>query len=66
MSKDEKRVIAINGSPRKKGNTATLLEKALAGAEVAGARTKLIHLYKYTYQGCISCFACKKKRKRKI
>ncbi|MCD7937832.1 MAG: flavodoxin family protein [Tannerellaceae bacterium] len=58
-------VIGINGSPRKHGNTATLLEKALEGAEVAGAKTKLIHLYKYTYQGCISCFACKKKGKEK-
>ena len=26
------RAIAINGSPRKKGNTTTLLEHALAGA----------------------------------
>jgi len=26
------KVIAINGSPRKKWNTATLLEKALEGA----------------------------------
>lgn len=58
-------IIAINGSPRKKGNTATLLEHALDGAAKAGAETRLIHLYKYTYQGCISCFACKKRDKDK-
>jgi len=55
------KVIAINGSPRKKWNTATLLQHALDGAESAGAKTKLIHLYDLDYKGCISCFACKKK-----
>lgn len=38
-------VFAINGSPRKKWNTATLLEKALEGAASRGAETELIHLY---------------------
>jgi multimeric flavodoxin WrbA len=33
------RVIAINGSPRKTWNTATLLENAIKGAESAGAKT---------------------------
>ncbi|MCE1247331.1 MAG: flavodoxin family protein [Firmicutes bacterium] len=53
------KVIAINGSPRKKWNTATLLEKALEGAASKGAETELIHLYDLNYKGCISCFACK-------
>jgi multimeric flavodoxin WrbA len=52
-------VIAINGSPRKKWNTATLLEKALVGAASCGANTELVHLYSLYYSGCISCFACK-------
>ena len=55
------KVIAINGSPRKKWNTATLLKHALKGAESAGAETKLVHLYDLDYKGCISCFACKLK-----
>ncbi len=54
-------VIAINGSPRKRWNTATLLEHALEGAASQGAETELIHLYDYGYQGCTSCFACKTK-----
>jgi len=54
-------VMAINGSPRKKWNTATLLEKALEGATSHGAETELIHLYDLHYKGCISCFACKTK-----
>jgi len=53
-------VIAINGSPRKKWNTATLLEHALEGARSEGAKTELIHLYDLGYKGCISCFACKR------
>jgi multimeric flavodoxin WrbA len=58
------KVIAFNGSPRKKWNTALLLEKALEGATAAGAETELIHLYDLNYKGCISCFACKKKEGR--
>ncbi len=54
-------VIAINGSPRRKWNTATLLEHALEGAKSQGAETELVHLYDLDYKGCTSCFACKLK-----
>ena len=53
------KIMAFNGSPRKKWNTATLLQKALEGAVSLGAETELIHLYDLNYKGCISCFACK-------
>jgi len=53
------KVMAFNGSPRKRWNTATLLEKALEGAASKGAKTELIHLYDLDFKGCISCFACK-------
>ncbi|WP_243438634.1 flavodoxin family protein [Fundidesulfovibrio soli] len=53
-------VLAINGSPRKKWNTATLLENALEGAKSAGAACELAHLYDIDFKGCISCFECKK------
>jgi multimeric flavodoxin WrbA len=55
------KVIAFNGSPRKKWNTATLLNKALEGAASQGAETELIHLYDLNFKGCRSCFSCKKK-----
>ena len=55
-----KKIIAINGSPREKGNTAILLNKALEGAKEQGAETELINLYDLNYKGCISCFACKR------
>jgi multimeric flavodoxin WrbA len=54
------KLLAFNGSPRKKWNTATLLEHALQGAESEGAKTELIHLYDLNYKGCISCFSCKR------
>ncbi|MCZ7664490.1 MAG: flavodoxin family protein [Thermoleophilia bacterium] len=51
---------AVNGSPRKTWNTATLLEHALRGCADAGFETELLHLYNHDYRGCISCFACKR------
>lgn len=57
------RIYAVNGSPRKNCNTATVLMKALEGAAAGGGpqtRTELLHLYAYAYKGCISCFECKR------
>jgi multimeric flavodoxin WrbA len=60
------KVMAFNGSPRKKKwNTVTLLENALKGAASVGADTELIQLYDLNYSGCISCFACKKISRKK-
>ena len=55
-----KKIYAINGSPRKNGNTAQLLQKALDGAKSSGAETKMIHLTDLKFSGCRSCFACKR------
>ncbi|MBQ7617966.1 MAG: flavodoxin family protein [Desulfovibrio sp.] len=58
-----KKVLAINGSPRRKGNTAELLGQALRGARDASAETELVHLYALNFKGCVSCFSCKRKDK---
>lgn len=55
------RAIFFNGSPRKNKNTAQMLQKAMEGAQAAGAQTELIHLYDVDFKGCKSCFACKLK-----
>jgi len=55
------KAIGVNGSARKKWNTATLLKRAIDGAASQGAKTELFHLYDLNYKGCISCFACKTK-----
>lgn len=54
-------IIAINGSPRKNGNTAVLLKNALDGAKSQGAEAHQINLYDLNYKGCLSCFYCKRK-----
>ncbi|MDR3631308.1 MAG: flavodoxin family protein [Desulfocapsaceae bacterium] len=54
-------IIGINGSPRKKWNTAMLVSKALEGAAAQGAETEHIHLYDLDFKGCRSCFVCKTK-----
>jgi len=53
------KVIAINGSPRKEWNTASLLQKALDGAKSMGADTGMVNLYDLNFKGCTSCFVCK-------
>lgn len=55
-------IYAINGSPRKNRNTATLLQAALDGARNAAPHvaTELIHLSELEYRGCVSCFQCKR------
>ena len=58
---EKKKIYAVNGSPRKSGNTAVLLQKALDGAAAQGAETRLIHLTDLAYSGCKSCFGCKLK-----
>lgn len=55
------KIIAINGSPRSNGNTAALLDQALAGARAQGAETQRVDLYRLNYRGCVSCFHCKRK-----
>ena len=59
---DAPRICAVNASPRKKWNTATLLQCALDGAAAAvpGVQAEMLHLYDYTYTGCKSCFHCKR------
>ncbi|MDR3090550.1 MAG: NAD(P)H-dependent oxidoreductase [Desulfobulbaceae bacterium] len=54
------KIFAVNGSPRKDWNTASLLKNMLEGAARRGAETELIHLYDLDYKGCRSCFACKR------
>ena len=55
-------IFAINGSHRKDGNTAQLLEKALEGIQsvCSDAEIESVNLYDIPFNGCKSCFACKK------
>ena len=55
-----KKVVGINGSPRKM-NSSELLDYALKGAASKGAEVERIDLGKLNFSGCRSCFACKLK-----
>lgn len=61
------KALFINGSPRNNGNTAKLLKKAMEGAKDAGAEVEIVNLYarNLNYKGCMSCFACKVKGRKK-
>jgi multimeric flavodoxin WrbA len=52
------RVLAVNGSPRKEGNTFLLLKKALEPLASAGWETELVQLADYRLEGCTGCMGC--------
>lgn len=56
-----KRVIILNGSPRKNWNTAKMCESFAQGVKESGAEAEIINLYDVEFKGCRSCFACKLK-----
>ncbi|WP_407314059.1 flavodoxin family protein [Desulfosporosinus sp. SB140] len=53
-------VLGISGSPRRGGNSETLLDEALLGAHEAGAQTEKVILSALKFSPCISCGACLK------
>lgn len=55
------KVIAINGSPRKKGNTFILINHVLAELESEGIETEVIQLGGEKVRGCVACYKCFKK-----
>ncbi len=56
-----KKVIILNGSPRKNWNTHKMCESFANGVKEAGAEAEIINLYDVDFKGCRSCFACKLK-----
>jgi multimeric flavodoxin WrbA len=56
------KAVAINGSPRKGGNTEVLLKKVLAPLAAAGWETEFIQLGGAPIRGCQACYSCFKKK----
>lgn len=56
------KAIGINGSPRKDGNTETLLTRVLGVLESAGWETELIQVGARNIRGCIACYKCFKNK----
>ena len=60
-----KKIVILDGGPRKNMNTAHLLQRFAEGAKSAGedVEVKTVRLYDIDYKGCMSCMACKLKGK---
>ena len=52
-------ILAIYGSPRRQGNTATLLDHAVQGALEAGAEVEKIYLQDLNMSPCLEIYGCK-------
>jgi len=53
-------ILAVYGSPRRQGNTATLLKRAVSGAVDAGAQVNEINLRDLKMSPCLEIYGCKK------
>ena len=53
-------VIIFSGSPRKNGNTETLIKSLISGIEQAGGNYQLIRLAEQKIHPCIACGGCEK------
>ncbi len=60
-----KKIMIIDGGPRKTFNTASMLKKFAEGAASVSDQieVKTVRLYGIDYKGCMSCMACKIKDK---
>ncbi len=52
------KVLAINGSPRKGGNTEILIHNVFGPLEQAGIETELVQIGGKAIRGCIACGKC--------
>lgn len=59
------KAVAINGSPRKDGNTEIMLKKVLETLEKHNVETKFIQIGGQNIHGCRGCWACRKNQNRK-
>ena len=53
------KVIAVNGSPRPKGNTYLSLKTVCNALEKQNIETEIIQVGNMELKGCISCYRCK-------
>jgi multimeric flavodoxin WrbA len=52
------KIVIVKGSPREKGNSATLAAQVAGGAEAAGAQVETFYLHGMNIQPCDACDAC--------
>ncbi len=54
------KVLLVNGSPNKEGNTYTALAEVAKTLEAEGIETEIVSIGKKVVRNCINCGACKK------
>jgi multimeric flavodoxin WrbA len=59
------KVVAFNGSARRKGNTALLLDHVTAELNKEGIQSEIVHLAGKSIQGCIACMKCHRNKDRR-
>lgn len=53
------KILCLMGSPRKKGNSATVASRLMSKAQELGAEVETVFLNELVYRGCQACYACK-------
>jgi multimeric flavodoxin WrbA len=61
IRENQKHIVVLLGSPRKKGNSTVLAEQIIRGAESVGATVETVYLNAMHIKPCQGCYACKKK-----
>jgi len=57
--KKKMQILAFNGSPRRQGNTSTIIGSMLEGARSRGAETAEVRLHDISMKGCVGCLSCR-------
>ena len=58
---EARKILVVHSSPRKKGNSNTLANEIIKGAESAGAEVESVYLHGMDISPCNACYACQKK-----
>ncbi|ASQ90233.1 FMN reductase [Prosthecochloris sp. GSB1] len=59
------KVLAVNGSPRKDGNTHKMIMRVFEALETAGVETELAQVGGTAIRGCLSCYKCIERKDRR-
>lgn len=57
----QQKVLLVNGSPHRNGNTFTALSEVAKTLEEEGISSEIVHIGNRPVQGCIGCYKCKEK-----
>ena len=57
----QQKVLLVNGSPHRNGNTFTALSEVAKALDEEGIASEIVHIGNRLVQGCIGCYKCKEK-----